>query len=98
MTGLLTSLNRRFDRVAMHGVRRRLLEGQAERTGLPLHVVDLPHPCSHEDYEKAMTDTLVRLKGDGITHVAFGDLFLEDVRTYRETSLAPLDLTPLFPL
>lgn len=99
VVGLLTSLNAAFDRVAMHAVRRTLLEAQAEAAGLPLLTVPLPWPCTNAQYEAAMHTTLCEAKTTlGITHVAFGDLFLEEVRAYREMQLAGTDLTPLFPL
>jgi uncharacterized protein (TIGR00290 family) len=96
--GLLTTVNEAFDRVAMHAVRRTLLEAQAEAAGLPLHVVGLPWPCPNEEYERRMGESVKRFVSDGFTHVAFGDLFLEDVRSYRERRLADTGLTPLFPL
>jgi uncharacterized protein (TIGR00290 family) len=98
VAGLLTTINEAFDRVAMHAVRRTLLEDQARAAGLSLHIVNIPWPCSNAQYEVAMktaTDGFVR---DGYTHVAFGDLYLEDVRRYREERLAGTGLTPLFPL
>jgi uncharacterized protein (TIGR00290 family) len=96
--GLLTTLNQAFDRVAMHAVRRRLLEAQADAAGLALHIVHLPWPCSNAEYEQRMGGAVKTLVADGFTHVAFGDLFLEDVRRYREERLAGTGLTPLFPL
>jgi uncharacterized protein (TIGR00290 family) len=96
--GLLTTLNEAFDRVAMHAVRRTLLQAQAEAADLPLHLVDLPWPCSNEEYERRMGAAVGSLTTAGFTHVAFGDLFLEDVRRYREDRLAGSGLTPLFPL
>lgn len=96
--GLLTTTNAAFDRVAMHAVRRELVEAQAAAAGLPLHVVPLPWPCSNEDYERIMAAAIAGFVADGFTHVAFGDLFLEDVRHYRETRLAGTGLTPIFPL
>lgn len=96
--GLLTTVNHAFDRVAMHGVRRTLLEAQAAAAGYPLYAVDLPWPCSNEVYEQRMGDAVQRLVDDGFTHVAFGDLFLEDVRRYREDRLTGTGLSPLFPL
>lgn len=96
--GLLTTTNEAFDRVAMHGVRRALVEAQALSAGLPLHVVPLPWPCSNEEYERRMTAAVRRAVAEGFTHVAFGDLFLEDVRRYREERLAGTGLAPLFPL
>ena len=96
--GLLTTTNEAFDRVAMHAVRRELLEAQAQATGLPLHVVPLPWPCSNAQYESIMHTAVAGFVRDGFTHVAFGDLFLEDVRRYRETRLAGSGLEPLFPI
>ena len=96
--GLLTTTNQAFDRVAMHAVRRELLEAQATATGLPLHVVPLPWPCSNEQYESIMRTAIAGFVAEGFTHVAFGDLFLEDVRRYREDRLAGSGLEPLFPI
>jgi uncharacterized protein (TIGR00290 family) len=96
--GLLTTTNQAFDRVAMHAVRRELLEAQATATGLPLYVVPLPWPCSNEQYESIMRIAIAGFVADGFTHVAFGDLFLEDVRKYREDRLAGSGLEPLFPI
>jgi uncharacterized protein (TIGR00290 family) len=96
--GLLTTVNETFDRVAMHAVRRPLVEAQARAAGLPLHVVPLPWPCTNEEYERRMTAAIAGFVRDGYTHVAFGDLFLEDVRRYREARLEGTGLTPLFPL
>lgn len=98
VAGLLTTVNEAFDRVAMHAVRRVLLDAQAEAAGLPLHAIDLPWPCSNEIYEARMAAAVARLEAEGFTHIAFGDLFLEDVRRYREERLAGTKLTPLFPL
>jgi uncharacterized protein (TIGR00290 family) len=96
--GLLTTTNEAFDRVAMHGVHREILQAQADAAGLPLHVVPLPWPCSNDEYERRMGAAVTRAVADGFTHVAFGDLFLEDVRRYREERLVGTGLTPLFPL
>ena len=96
--GLLTTTNEAFDRVAMHAVRRELLEAQAQATGLPLHVVPLPWPCSNAQYESIMKTAIDGFVAAGFTHVAFGDLFLEDVRRYREDRLAGTGLEPLFPI
>jgi uncharacterized protein (TIGR00290 family) len=98
VAALLTTVNGEFDRVAMHGVRRELLEAQAHAARLPLWQVPLPYPCSNEIYEARMRDACARAVAEGFTHVAFGDLFLEDVRRYREERLAGTGLTPLFPL
>lgn len=99
VVALLTTFNQEFDRVAMHAVRRSLVEAQAEVAGLPLIDVPLPWPCSNDDYEAAMTAALATARSRyAISHVAFGDLFLEDVRQYRESRLRDTGLTPLFPL
>jgi uncharacterized protein (TIGR00290 family) len=98
VAGLLTTINQAFDRVAMHAVRRSLLEAQARGGGLPLYRVELPWPCSNADYEQRMGSAVEQFVAEGFTHVAFGDLFLEDVRRYREERLAGTGLTPLFPL
>jgi uncharacterized protein (TIGR00290 family) len=96
--GLLTTINEAAQRVAMHAVRVELLEVQAEALGLPLWKVPIPFPCSNEAYERAMADAVARAVSEDFTHVAFGDLFLEDVRRYREERLAGTGLAPLFPL
>jgi uncharacterized protein (TIGR00290 family) len=96
--GLLTTMNEHFDRVAMHAVRRRLLDAQAEAAGVPLRTVPLPWPCTNEQYEDRMRTAVQQAVAEGFTHVAFGDLFLEDVRKYREAKLAGTGLTPLFPI
>jgi uncharacterized protein (TIGR00290 family) len=96
--GLLTTMNEQFDRVAMHAVRRRLVEAQASAAGVPLRTVPLPWPCTNEEYERRMRAAVSQAVEEGFTHVAFGDLFLEDVRTYREQKLAGTGLTPLFPI
>ena len=98
VVGLLTTLNEAFDRVAMHAVRRELLEAQAEAAGLPLQAVPIPWPCSNEQYEKIMADVCVQTRAAGVEAVAFGDLFLRDIRAYRERQLESTGLEPLFPL
>jgi uncharacterized protein (TIGR00290 family) len=98
VVGLLTTINEHFDRVAMHAVRSELLRAQALAVGLPLHPVAIPWPCSNEDYEAAMSRAVTRLKQEGVSVMAFGDLFLEDVRKYREEKLAGSGITPVFPL
>ncbi|MGC2161389.1 MAG: ATP-binding protein [Silvibacterium sp.] len=98
IAGLLTTMNAAFDRVAMHGTRRSLLEAQAAAAGQPLRTVPLPWPCSNEQYEAAMREACAQAVADGIEVIAFGDLFLEDVRRYREEKLAGTGLTPVFPL
>jgi uncharacterized protein (TIGR00290 family) len=96
--GLLTTLNQTAGRVAMHGVRRSLLEAQAESVGLPLWQIPLPWPCTNEDYEARMAEACRRAVDEGFGSIAFGDLFLGDVRAYRERQLAGSGLTPVFPL
>ncbi len=98
VVGLLTTFNAAFDRVAMHAVRRQLVEAQAAAVGVPLWPVYIPWPCSNEVYERQMTAACERAVKEGVEAIAFGDLFLEDVRAYRERNLAPTGLTPLFPL
>ncbi len=96
VAGLLTMVNERDGCVAMHAVRQELLATQARAAGLPLWPVPIPSPCSNDQYEAAMARVLDRALADGITGVAFGDLFLEDIRRYREERLAPTGLAPLF--
>jgi uncharacterized protein (TIGR00290 family) len=95
---LLTTINEAADRVAMHAVRSEVLRAQAEATGLPLRTVPIPFPCPNTIYEERMAAACRAAVEDGFTHVAFGDLFLEDVRRYREERLAGSGLTPIFPL
>ncbi len=98
VVALITTLNEQFDRVAMHAVRRELLESQAESAGLPLWTVPLPWPCSNQQYEARMRDLCARAVKEGAEAVAFGDLFLADIRAYREKQLAGTGLEPLFPV
>jgi uncharacterized protein (TIGR00290 family) len=98
IVALVTTLNEQVDRVAMHAVRRNLLEMQAEAVGIPLWTVPLPWPCSNEQYEARMRDLCTRAVQNGVENVAFGDLFLAEIRAYREKQLAPTGLKPLFPL
>lgn len=98
LRGLLTTVNAAAGRVAMHAVRERLLEQQAEALGLPLHLAHIPSPCPNEIYAEVMHGAVRAAVADGFTHVAFGDLFLADIRAYREQQLAGSGLTPLFPL
>jgi len=95
---LLTTVNADAQRVAMHAVRVELLETQARALGIPLRQVPIPSPCPNEVYERAMATAVARAVADGFTHVAFADLFLEDIRRYREERLAGSGLTPIFPL
>ncbi|MFB9886728.1 ATP-binding domain-containing protein [Balneatrix alpica] len=96
--GLFCTLNAEFQRVAMHGVRKELVEAQAAAAGLPLYWIDIPYPCSNADYAARMSAFIDLARELGITHMAFGDLFLQDVRAYRESQLAPTGMTPVFPL
>jgi uncharacterized protein (TIGR00290 family) len=96
--GLLTTVTAAHGRVSMHGVREELLVRQAEEVGLPLRVVSIPSPCPNDVYEEAFLAELARARRVGITHVVFGDLFLEDVRAYRERMLERAGLTGVFPL
>lgn len=98
VVGLLTTVTETYERVAMHGVREVLLQAQAERAGLPLIRVPLPTPCSNEVYEERMRSAMDEATQQGVTHVVFGDLYLEDIRRYREDRLAEVDMTPVFPL
>jgi uncharacterized protein (TIGR00290 family) len=98
VVGLLTTVNQEFDRVAMHGTRRSVLEAQAKAAGLPLWAVPIPWPCSNEHYDSAMRQACDRAVAEHVDAIAFGDLFLEDIRAYRETQLRRTGLQPLFPL
>jgi len=98
VVALLTTVNQTHSRVAMHAVRESLLEMQADAAGLPLIKVPIPSPCTNEIYEQAMGEAMARAKSESVTHVLFGDLFLEDVRAYREKQLARCEITPVFPL
>ena len=98
VTGLLVTVNAEADRVAMHAVRRSLLEQQADRLGLPLHVVEIPSPCPNDVYESRMGGAMDLAARLGVDAVVFGDLFLEDIRRYRERAMDGTGLRPLFPL
>jgi uncharacterized protein (TIGR00290 family) len=98
VAALITSFNSEANRVAMHAVRRDLVEAQAERAGLPLWSVELPWPCTNEAYENRMRTVCERAKAEGINAIAFGDLFLQEIRDYRVRQLEGSGLTPLFPL
>jgi uncharacterized protein (TIGR00290 family) len=98
VVGLLTTLNTEFERVAMHSTRLSVLEAQAKAAELPLWIVPLPWPCSNEIYEARMAEACKRAVDQHVDAIAFGDLFLQDVRAYRETKLKPTGLEPLFPL
>ena len=98
VVALLTTINEQFRRVAIHGFREELLDLQAEAIGLPLWKVDLPFPCSNADYESRMAAVCVRAVAEGLHDIAFGDLFLEDIRAYRIARLAGTGLAPIFPV
>jgi uncharacterized protein (TIGR00290 family) len=98
LAALLTTFNAEAGRVAMHAVRRELVEAQAARIGLPLWPVELPWPCPNAEYESRMLEACRRAVSDGITNVAFGDLFLTDIRAYRERQLEGTGLRPVFPV
>src|ERR1700758_2205275 len=98
VVGLLTTINAEFDRVAMHGTRRSVLEAQAAAAQLPLWDIPLPWPCSNETYEERMAYACRRAASEKVDAIAFGDLFLRDVRSYRERQLKSTGIEPLFPL
>jgi uncharacterized protein (TIGR00290 family) len=98
VVGLLTAFNEAADRVAMHAVRRSLVEQQAQAAGIPLWSVPLPWPCSNEQYETIMAQACAKAVSEGIEGMAFGDLFLEDVRAYRQRQLTRTGLEPIFPI
>lgn len=98
VTALFTTVNAAFDRVAMHAVRRTLVEAQAQAAGLDLHVIEIPYPCPNADYERIMGGFVAKARAQGVDAMAFGDLFLADIRAYRERQLAGTGITPLFPL
>jgi len=95
---LLTTISDEFHRVSMHGVREELLELQAESLGIQLQKVMIPYPCPNAVYEEKMSEVFSFWKRKGVTHAIFGDLFLEDIRKYREEKIAQIDLTPFFPV
>lgn len=98
IVGALTTVTDTFSRVSIHGVREELLLAQLEAAGLPPTVVRIPYPCSNEIYEREMAAAMQSAMAAGVTHVIFGDLFLQDIRDYREARLKPLGVTPVFPL
>lgn len=98
VVGALTTVTETFGRVSIHGVRESLLAAQCEAAGLARRVVPIPYPCPNAAYEQAMAGAMAQAKADGITHVIFGDLFLQDVRAYREEKLSGSGITPVFPL
>lgn len=98
VVGLVTTVNQTFERVAMHAVRLELLRAQADAAGLPLDIIELPWPCSNEEYEARMTAFVETVKARRIEYMAFGDLFLEDVRDYRIKQLTGTGIEPVFPI
>ncbi len=98
VVALLTTVNCAYERVAMHAVRESLLTFQAAEADLPLVRVPIPSPCSNEVYEQAMSEAMTQARSQGVRHIIFGDLFLEDIRAYRENKLAACGMTPVFPL
>jgi uncharacterized protein (TIGR00290 family) len=98
LCGLFTVVNQTFGRVAMHAVRLELLRLQAEAVGLPLTIIEIPHPCDNDQYDTIMRGFVERSVGAGIECMAFGDLFLQDIRTYREERLSGSGIEPIFPL
>ncbi|MFQ5523682.1 MAG: ATP-binding protein [Acidimicrobiia bacterium] len=98
VVALLTTFNSEFDRVSMQGVRRDLVDAQAQRVGLPVWPVELPWPCPNDEYERRMAMVIDRARDAGITRVVFGDLFLEDVRAYRTERLVGTGIEPVFPI
>jgi uncharacterized protein (TIGR00290 family) len=97
VVGLVTTLNADAGRVAMHAVREQLLDLQASAVGLPVWKVAIPSPCSNDEYEAAMAEVVERAVREHITHMAYGDLFLADIRAYREDRLAGTGISPVFP-
>jgi uncharacterized protein (TIGR00290 family) len=98
VVGLVTTVTSTYGRVSMHGVRDELLDRQAAAAGLPVHRIGIPAPCGNDEYEQRLGAALRTACAEGVTHVVFGDLFLTDVRAYRERVLAPTGLVPVFPL
>jgi uncharacterized protein (TIGR00290 family) len=98
IVGALTTVTGTFTRVSIHGVREELLDAQLAAAGLPARKVRIPYPCPNEVYEREMAAAVARARDDGITYIVFGDLFLQDVRAYREKNLAGTGIAPLFPL
>lgn len=98
ITALLTTVNRTHTRVAMHAVRENILDAQAAAVGLPLVKIPIPSPCPNEIYEAAMAEAMAHARSEGVTHIVFGDLFLGDIRKYREDNLAKCGMTAIFPL
>ncbi|MES2602768.1 MAG: ATP-binding protein [Pseudomonadota bacterium] len=98
VVGALTTVTETFSRVSIHGVREEILRAQLDAAGLPPLIVPIPYPCPNEIYEQRMMQALAQARADGVTHMIFGDLFLEDIRAYREAKLMGTGITPVFPL
>lgn len=98
VVGLFTTINREVDRVTMHGVRVELLKAQAESIGLPIEIIELPDPCTNDEYENIMERFLEKIKANNIECMAFGDLYLEDIRKYREAQLKDTGIQAIFPI
>jgi len=98
VVGLFCTFNKKFERGAMHAVRSELICQQAESIGLPLQLIPIPDPCSDSEYKRIMANFIEQVKSQGIDTIAFGDLFLEEIRSYREESLVGTGITPLFPI
>jgi uncharacterized protein (TIGR00290 family) len=98
VVGALTTVTETFDRVSIHGVRREILQAQLDAAGLPPRIVPIPYPCPNAIYEARMGEAVARATKDGISHIIFGDLFLADIRAYRDQKLAGTGITPVFPL
>jgi uncharacterized protein (TIGR00290 family) len=98
VVGALTTVTETFGRVSIHGVRQEILRAQLDAAGLPPTIVPIPYPCPNEIYEARINEAIERAVRDGVTHIIFGDLFLEDIRAYREQKLAGTGITPVFPL
>ncbi len=98
IVGALTTVTETFARVSIHGVRQQILQAQCEAAGLPLRIVPIPYPCPNEIYEARMGEAVADAVREGVTHIIFGDLYLADIRAYRERKLGGTGITPLFPL
>ncbi|HEX3145053.1 MAG TPA: hypothetical protein VHQ64_13865 [Pyrinomonadaceae bacterium] len=98
VVGLMTTMKQVYQRIAIHAVRLELLQLQAQAAGLPLHLIDLPSPCTNAQYEQAMSGFIEQSQRDGIECIAFGDLFLADIKAYREEKLSGTGIAPLFPI
>jgi uncharacterized protein (TIGR00290 family) len=98
VVGALTTVTETFARVSIHGVRQEILRAQCEAAGLPQHIVPIPYPCPNEIYEARIGEAVASAVREGVTHMIFGDLYLADIRAYREQKLAGTGITPVFPL